>query len=71
MEKSTPRIRLRDFLTDAQIKRVFELKKARPICDEVITPNLEAINDKLGQENHALYIAYACEFLVNEETKNR
>lgn len=56
---------LPDFLTDAQIAQAVELYKAHgmnavgKIQKLVIEPNMAAINEKLGQENNARYLAYA------------
>lgn len=60
----TRMITLPEFLTDPQIQKVRELKTAKLICDEVIAPNLDEINRKLGQENDPMYLAYACEYVV-------
>jgi len=59
-------VTLSDFLTDDQLKKAIELKKARDICDKIIAPNLKEINKKLGQENDALYLAYAVEYALNQ-----
>ena len=60
------------FLTDEQIKKVVKIykkepdgRKAQAICDEVIAPNIEAINNKLGQKNDPKYLAYACEHVIS------
>jgi hypothetical protein len=34
------------------------------VLKEIINPNMERINTKLGQENDADYLAYAVEFAV-------
>jgi len=53
-------VKLGDMLTDAQIDRCRVLYPDRKrIRDEVITPNMEAINRRLGQENDADYLSYA------------
>jgi hypothetical protein len=65
MSYTGKQITLGDFLYSDQIKKVFELKDAKRICDEVIAPNIEEINVKLGQECDPMYLAYACEFVVN------
>ena len=67
----TRQVSLGDFLSEADIKKVFELKKAHAICEQVILPNLEEINDKLGQKNSPLYLAYACEYLVSQALKEK
>jgi hypothetical protein len=53
------------FLTEAQITEAIRLYKAHGtdavphIQAQVIEPNMLAINEKLGQENDARYLAYA------------
>ena len=56
-----------DFLTKDQIKQALKLRTAKSIRDEVIIPNIEEINKKLGQENDPMYLAYACEYLFSKE----
>lgn len=64
-----------DFLTQAQISeslRLFEEmekeksihKYAQKLADEVMTPALPVINQKLGQENDPLYLAYCVEYAI-------
>jgi hypothetical protein len=56
---------LPQFLTDAQIAKATKLYEAHgmdavaAIQAQVIEPNMAAINQKLGQENDARYLAYA------------
>ena len=56
---------LPQFLTEAQIAHAVKLYEAHgmdavgKIRSEVIEPNMDAINEKLGQENDATYLAYA------------
>ena len=52
------------FLNESQIKKAIELRKAKDICKVIIEPNLDSINKKLGQENDAMYLAYAVEYVV-------
>jgi len=54
------------FLNEEQIKKAIQLKKAKAICREIIEPNLTEINNSLGQENNAMYLAYAVEYAVNQ-----
>lgn len=60
-------VTLPDFLTDAQIKEVVRIYReggrAAAICDQVIRPNMAEINRKLGQDNDAMFLAYACEYV--------
>lgn len=56
---------LSEFLTEAQLAacvRLFELYGTAAVTQiqaQVIHPNMPAINEKLGQENDARYLAYA------------
>lgn len=67
-------ITLPDFLTPAQInkaKALYRLHKTTgrfaTVCAElVIQPNIEQINNKLGQENDPKYLAYACEAVFSQ-----
>lgn len=61
------------FLTEAQIAeavRLFEFHgmwdAVEPIRLHVIEPNLAAINEKLGQENDARYLAYAVVHVLSQ-----
>jgi len=54
------------FLNEDQIKKAIQLKKAKDICREIIEPNIKTINDLLGQENDAMYLAYATEYVVSQ-----
>ena len=70
--KALGRITIEDFLTADEIKRCFELKKAGLIVEEIIKPNIDRINKKLGQENDCGYLGYACEYVVTEtERRNK
>lgn len=67
-------ITLPDFLTDEQIEAALALYKkhkgtgrvAKEIAAQIIQPNMDEINRKLGQENDASYLAYACEHVFNQ-----
>jgi hypothetical protein len=59
-------VKLSDFLTQRQIKLAMKLKTARQIHDEVIKPNIKAINKVLGQENDPMYLAYAVEYAIGQ-----
>jgi hypothetical protein len=59
-------ITLPQFLTESQIAEAVALYEAHGHWDsvaqiqaQVIEPNMVAINEKLGQENDARYLAYA------------
>ena len=57
-------VTLPQFLTEAQIREAVRLYQTHgtnavaQIQARVIEPNMAAINEKLGQENHARYLAY-------------
>lgn len=65
---------LPDFLTDEQIESALALYKkfkdtgrfAEECAKQVIEPNMAEINRKLGQENNAKYLAYACEYVFGQ-----
>lgn len=59
-------ITLPDFLTNEQIEIAVNCKSAKEITEKVITPNIDEINKKLGQENDPMYLAYACEYVFRE-----
>lgn len=68
---------LTDFLTEAQIQEAWELyRKAEPgtfatkCAEKIIQPNMAEINKKLGQDNDARYLAYACEYVFGQMPKN-
>ena len=67
---------LPDFLTEEQIKQAHELYKSAPAgtfaarcAKEIIEPNMTEINRRLGQENDARYLAYACEAVFSRMSK--
>jgi len=63
-------ITIADILTDSEIDRARELYAefkdtgtfASRVVDELIQPNIERINKKLGQENDPKYLAYCVEY---------
>lgn len=65
---------LPDFLTPDQIESAQALYKkykntgrfATECAKQIIEPNMKEINRKLGQENDAKYLAYACEFVFSQ-----
>lgn len=57
-------VQIKDFLTEEQLLKAAHLGKAKQICEQIIKPNIEAINKKLGQENDPMYLAYAVEYIV-------
>jgi hypothetical protein len=67
-------ITLPDFLTEDQIDSALAIYRehkgtgnvAKLIASKVIEPNMKTINEKLGQENDAMYLAYACEYVFGE-----
>ncbi len=54
-----------EFLSSAQIKKCIKLKKAKDICEQVIKPDIEQINKKLGQENEPMYLAFLIEHVLS------
>jgi hypothetical protein len=53
-------VKLGDFLSQADINKAQKLyPDVKAICADVIKPQLEEINRKLGQENDPMYLAYA------------
>ena len=61
---TSKKVTVGDFLTEGQLRKCAKLKTAKLICEEVIKPNIEAINRKLGQENDPMYLAYMVEYLL-------
>lgn len=68
---------LPDFLTNEQIAHAVKLYEAHgmdavgKIQAEVIEPNMDAINTKLGQENNARYLAYAVVHACSQAEEQR
>lgn len=63
-------VKLTDFLTKAQIKKATKLYPDRLLIrNEIIIPDLNSINRKLGQENDADYLSYAVVFAIEEQRK--
>lgn len=59
-EKNVKMVRLGDFLSQGDINKARKLyPNVSAIAQEVIEPQIEEINRKLGQENDAMYLAYA------------
>lgn len=59
--------------TEAAQKRALQLYKtcaagtfAKTICAELIEPHIDAINQRIGQENVPLFLAYAVENALNQ-----
>jgi len=61
-------ITIGDFLTDTEIEQALSLYQKTPekfhkLCKEqIIAPNIERINAKLGQENDPDFLAFAVEY---------
>lgn len=68
-------IRLSGFLTVPQIARAKALYEENEktaterIHDEVVRPNIETINQKLGCENNTRYLAYAITYVCQQTKK--
>lgn len=60
-----------DFLTERQIQRALKLRTAKPICEEIIKPNIDNINRLLGQENDPMYLAYVVEYVISLSNPTR
>lgn len=68
MEESPMKnVTLADFLTDEQIQLAIRIgpDHARLLA-EVVQPNMEQINRRLGQENDPSYMAYAIEYVLRQ-----
>jgi len=67
-------ITLPDFLTEDAIQAAWKIyqehkgtgRVATLIAAQIIEPNIVSINNKLGQENDAHYLAYCCEHVFNQ-----
>ena len=59
-------MRITDFLTGNQVALCIKLGTAKKICEDIIKPNIEEINKKLGQENDPMYLAYAIEYAISK-----
>ena len=64
-------IRVSDFLTVAQMTRASKLKYAKKICEDIIKPNIKEINEKIGQENDPLYLAYMVEYCISKAEQEK
>ena len=64
---------LSDFLMSDQIDKALCIWREdnanfhKRVVDEIIMPALPDINRKLGQENNADFLAYAMEYVFNQE----
>jgi hypothetical protein len=71
------KITITEFLTQEEIEACWLLYRtrsnshgfARRVHDTIILPNMERINKALGQENDAMYLAYAVEYVMDHTTK--
>jgi hypothetical protein len=64
------KIGIADFLTVEEVVEAIKLYRdaregtfAQKCADEIITPVLPRINNKLGQDNHPLFLAYMVEYV--------
>lgn len=64
------KVNISDFLTVEEVVAAIKIYKtaregtfAAKCAEEIITPVLPRINEKLGQENHALFLAYMVEYV--------
>lgn len=73
----TKNVKLTDFLTDQQIGQAAAIYEHAPdqaaakreIQDKIIEPNMATINERLGQENDADYMAYVVLYVCQEAMK--
>lgn len=63
-------VRIGDMFTDAEITKMRKLfkegKRAKDIAAEVIEPVLKRVNESTGQDNDALFLAYAIEYALSK-----
>lgn len=69
---------LSDFLTNAQIQQssdlfirslqagTSELQMVNAVCEQIIRPNMAAIDKKLGQKCAEMYLAYAVYYALTQ-----
>lgn len=57
-------VTINQFLNEDQLKKAINLKKAKDICTHIIKPNIKEINERLGQENDPMYLAYMVEYVL-------
>lgn len=60
---------------EQQVARAIELFRtcragtfAKTICDELIQPQITEIDERLGQQNDPLYLAYVIEHAITQAT---
>lgn len=56
-------VTLHDFLTEDEIQAAIQLCDRKKVRDEIIVPNMARINEALGQENDADYLALMVEYV--------
>jgi hypothetical protein len=66
---------LPDILTEQEIAQAVELYKTAPagtfaakVKEKLVLPNLKRIEEKLGQEMDAGYVAYAIEYVLSSSS---
>ena len=52
------------FLTENEIDRAVAMKDRVRVRDEIIKPNMDRINQALGQENDPDYLAWAVTYVL-------
>jgi len=70
-KREPKQVTLSQFLTGTQIAEALAIWRrsmtpAKEIAEKVMTPNMAAINLKLGQENDPLFLAYMVEAVFNQ-----
>ena len=56
---------LGEMLTEAEILLAVKLNDRQKIRDQIIKPNIDRINETLGQENDPDYLAYAVAYALS------
>jgi hypothetical protein len=71
-------MRLDEVFSREDIIKILDLMATNPvggvakvICKEIVEPRMTLINEITGQENDAMYIAYAVEYVVGEEVRKK
>ena len=64
-------VKVGDILNDADLERAAEMHPdVKRIAKELIEPNLVEINRRLGQENDAMYLAYAISYALDAHARS-
>ena len=66
MVNGVKKVSLNDFLTEEQIEAAASCTSVNDICETVIRPNIAIINEKLGQKNDPMFLAYCCQYVFQQ-----